>query len=142
MHFFVLTLLAQIAQSSPVPPPEPLLSSQEEEVLIVTAKYLAGSFCTKGPCLVTVDDKPPAGRVADAFRRTALRISLSAADQRAKYVPTIALRRPLVTSATRAEIGTSVNLKGGNALMSCTLFVTKRARTWIVDDKHVLCDVI
>jgi hypothetical protein len=141
VHFFAVALLAGIAQSSPVPSPESPLSSPEEEVVIVIAKYLAASFCTHNPCLVTVDDKPPSARVADAVRRTGLRVALSAADQRAKYVPTIALRRPVMTSATRAEIGTSVNLKS-STFLACSYFVTKIARTWAVDDKHVRCDAI
>jgi hypothetical protein len=141
VHLFFLALLAGIAQSSPVPSPEAPLSSQEEEVVIVIAKYLAASFCTQNPCLVTVDDKPPSARVADAFRGTGLRVALSAADQRAKYVPTIALRRPVMTSAIRGEIGTSVNLKS-STFLACSYFVTKVARTWAVDDKHVRCDAI
>jgi len=141
VYLFALALLAGIAQGGPVRSPEPPLSSQEEEVVIVIAKYLAASFCTQNPCLVTVDDKPPSARVADAFRRTALRVALSAPDQRAKYVPTIALRRPVMTSPTRAEIGTSINLKS-TTFLACGYFVTKVARAWTVDGKHVRCDTI
>ena len=103
----------------------PSVLTREEAVLVATAHHLAASFCGFGPCLVTVDKKPPSKRVVAALEdTTALRASLSDADRKSGHIVTVGLHRPRFVSVSRAEVATSVTLNGV-ALEACTFPVVR-----------------
>lgn len=139
MYLVIVRLAAAALLAPAAASPTLSVPARDEAVLIATARHLATSFCAFGPCLVTVDNKPPSKRVAAALEETtALRASLSDVDRKAGHVVTVALGRPRFVSAARAHIATSVTVNGV-AFEACTLPVAKEAGEWRVREKEGQC---